>query len=319
MFSKLNYVYEVYKTKSFTKAAENLYISQPSLSAAIKKLEENLGAQLFERLGTGVELTEVGKEYICAVEKIIEIQDDFNKRLSDIHNLETGKISVGGTNYLSSYLLPKIIKRFKELYPKIEVTLVEANSITLSNMIKNDELDIIIDSFDETLKEYDGEPLASEKILLCVPREYEINKSFTSYQISPEDIFENWSISEERPSVSLKKFKNQRFITLKHGNDMAHRAAAFFEEAKISPEISFTVDQLNISYALSASGMGACFLTDTLFKYGKIFKGDVVLYNVDVKKPRRTLYVAYKKNKYVSYASAKFIELAKELIKENNA
>ena len=314
MFSKLDYVYEVYKTKSFTKAAENLFISQPSLSAAIKKLEASLGAPLFERLGTGVFLTEIGKEYISSCEKIIEIRNEFTKRISDIHNLETGKISVGGTNYLSSYLLPKIVKRFSELYPKIEVNLTEANSTTLSNMIKNDELDIIIDSFDETLKEYDGEPLTSEKILLSVPKSYKINDSLSEFAISPEEIYENPDVCEEKAPVSLKLFKNESFILLKHGNDMAHRASLFFNEAKISPDISFTVEQLNISYALCASGMGVCFITDTLFKYGKLFKDDVLLYNIDTAYPNRTLYVAYKKNKYVSRASKKFIELTKELI-----
>ena len=316
MFSKINYVWEVYKTKSFTKAAENLYISQPSLSAAIKKLEESLGAQLFERLGSGVTLTEIGKEYILAAEKILEIQEEFNKRVSDIHNLETGKISVGGTNYLSSYLLPKIVKSFSELYPKIEVSLVEANSMALSNMIKKDELDIIIDSFDETLIEYDGEPLCCERILLSVPKSYKINEKLSDFAISPEQIYEDRSIIERIPPISLKAFKNESFVLLKHGNDMAHRAKLFFEEANISPEISFTVDQMNISYALSASGMGACFVTDTLFKYGKLFKDDVVLYNIDVKNPHRTLYVAYKKNKYVSRASRRFIDLAKELISD---
>lgn len=318
MFSKLDYVYEVYKTKSFTKAAEKLFISQPSLSAAIKKLETSLGAPIFERRGNGVHLTEIGKEYVNAAEKILDVRKDFIKRLQDIHNLETGKISVGGTNYLNSYLLPKIVKRFSELYPKIDVTLVEANSITLSNMIENDELDLIIDSFDQTLKEYDGEPLASEKILLCVPKSYKINDKLSDYQISPEKLYEDWSTCEKTPPIHLKEFAKESFITLKPGNDMAQRAAAFFEESKIFPDISFTVDQLNISHALCASGMGACFLTDTLFKYGKFFKDDVVLYNPLVKNPERTLYVAYKKNKYISRASKKFIELTKELIKDKN-
>ena len=314
MFSKINYVYEIYKTKSFTRAAENLYISQPSLSAAIKKLEASLGAPLFERLGGGIELTEIGKEYIDAAEKILSVEKEFVMRVSDIHNLETGKISVGGTNYLSSYLLPKIMKKFSELYPKIEVSLVEANSTALSNMIKNDELDIIIDSFDETLKEYDGEPLTREKILLCVPKNYKINESLLEFQISPEEIYEDRTACEKKKPLPLDVFKNESFVILKHGNDMAHRAKLFFEESKISPEVSFTVDQMNISYALSASGMGACFLTDTLFKFGKLFKDDVVLYNIAVKDPHRSLYVAYKKNKYVSFASKKFIELTKALI-----
>ena len=181
-------------------------------------------------------------------------------------------------------------------------------------MIKNDELDIIIDSFDETLKEYDGEPLTREKILLCVPKNYKINESLLEFQISPEEIYEDRTACEKKKPLPLDVFKNESFVILKHGNDMAHRAKLFFEESKISPEVSFTVDQMNISYALSASGMGACFLTDTLFKFGKLFKDDVVLYNIAVKDPHRSLYVAYKKNKYLSFASKKFIELTKALI-----
>ncbi len=314
MFKKHEYVYQVYKTGSFTKAAEKLYISQPSLSAAIKKIEDEIGAPLFVRSGAGgAVLTEIGKEYINSAEKIMNVQKDFVNRLNDIFSLETGSITVGGTNYLSSYVLPKIINRFALKYPKINVTLVEANSISLSHMLENETVDVIIDSFDSTMDIYDGFPLKKEKILLCVPMDREINKELLKYRILPSEIFGGKNI-EAVESVPIKQFKNEPFILLKNGNDMYFRAKKILDEANIQPNVIFSVDQMNISYALSASGMGDCFLTDTLFKYGN-FPDNVCLYNVEYNYNARTLYIAHKKNKYVSRAMAEFINTAINQIK----
>ena len=135
MFSKYKYVYAVYKEGSFTKAAESLFITQPSLSVAIRNTEQKLGGAIFERSGTGVKLTDIGKEYINATEKLLSVEKDFDRRLSDINALEFGSISVGGTNYMSSYVLPRIINRFSDLHPKIKVDLVEAHSAELCEMI----------------------------------------------------------------------------------------------------------------------------------------------------------------------------------------
>ena len=75
MFNSMNYVYEVYKERSFSKAAANLYISQPSLSAAVKKVEEKIGAPIFDRSVSPIKLTECGRHYIKAVEEIMDIQN----------------------------------------------------------------------------------------------------------------------------------------------------------------------------------------------------------------------------------------------------
>jgi len=314
MFKKHEYVYQVYKTGSITKAAESLYISQPSLSVAIKKIEEEIGAPLFERSGgTKVILTDVGKEYIKATEKIMNVEKDFFKRINDIFSLETGSITVGGTNYLSSYVLPRIINHFSKRFPKIEVTLVEENSLTLAEMIDNETVDIVIDSFDSTMDIYDGYPLKKEKILLAVPKEFKINNELEANRILPSKIYGGADIDGFLP-VSIKRFKNEPFILLKNGNDMFYRAQALFKQEKVEPKVIFSVDQMNISYALASSGMGACFLTDTLFKYGN-FPDNVCLYNVLNEHSTRTLYVAHKKNKYVTRAMEEFISSAKEVIK----
>lgn len=313
MFSKYEYVYQVYKEHSFTKAAEKLFISQPSLSAAVKKIEENIGAELFERTGKDIKLTEVGKEYIAATEQIIKAENEFKIKLNDIYNLEVGQITVGGSNYLSSYVLPKIVTRFTSLHPNVVVNLVEANSTNLREMVKNEQVDIIIDSFDEAIDEYQGYSLATERILLCVPVDNKINEGLKEFQIHPDSIYNKSVDLDTVASVPIEVFKDEKFILLKKGNDMYYRAMDIFNKSNVEPKIIFSVDQLNISYALSDSGMGVCFVTDTYFKYGN-FSKNVLLYNVGEQQSGRTLYIAHKRNKYCTKAMSEFIRVTKEVM-----
>ncbi|MBQ4518030.1 MAG: LysR family transcriptional regulator [Clostridia bacterium] len=313
MFSKYEYVYQVYKERSFTKAAEKLFISQPSLSAAVKNIEKKLGADIFERTGNGIKLTDVGEEYIAATKQIIKIEEEFKNKINDIYNLESGQITVGGSNYLASYVLPKIINRFTSLYPNIIVTLVEGNSTILRDMLKNDQVDIIIDSYDEIMDENQGYSLATEKILLCVPKDNKINNDLKKFQISPDSIYDKTVDLEKVPSVPIELFKDEKFILLKKGNDMYNHAMDIFSKSNIEPQVIFSVDQLNISYALADSGMGLCFVTDTFFKYGN-FQKNVFLYNVGEECSSRTLYIVHKKNKYCTRAMSKFISVTKDVI-----
>ncbi len=317
MFKKLEYVYAVYKEKSFTKAAEKLYISQPSLSAAIKNIELEVGAPLFDRGGGSVSLTQIGVEYIRSAERIMSIKEDFLNRVNDIYNLDVGEIAVGGTNYLSSYVLPRIINKFSALYPHVNVTLVEAHSHVLREMIGKEEIDIVVDSFDETFDEYTKYQLTNERLLLCVPSDLAINKGLEDYAISPDEIYESKTNAFSKKAVPIEIFKDEKFILLKSGNDMYYRATKIFEKAKITPNVIFSVDQLNISFALAESGMGICFATDTLFRFGR-FRDKITLYNVGDNQLARTLYIAHKNNKYCTSAMTKFIQVAKEVIATKN-
>lgn len=313
MFSKYNYVYQVYKEGNFTRAAEKLFISQPSLSVAIKNIEKKIGADLFERSGNTVKLTEAGKEYILASEQIIAAQRDFINRINDINNLKTGKIVVGGTNYLSSYVLPRVINRFSRMYPDIEVELAEANSYILGNMLNNEEIDIIIDSFDEDADDYKSFFLASEDILLCVPKDRKINQKLKKYRITHQDIHDGNISLKDIEAVSISSFADENFILLKKGNDMHKRAMLFFDEDNIEPKVIYRVDQLNISYALAESGIGLCFVTDTFLKYGKV-SDNIFLYKVKNEKHSRNLYIAHKKTRYCTKAMSEFIRITKEII-----
>ncbi len=314
MFSKYKYVYTVCKEQSITKAAEKLFISQPSLSVAIKNTEKKIGASLFERSGTGITLTEVGERYIEAAEKMLLAEKEFENKLNDIYNLECGNITVGGTNYLSSYVLPHIINVFRKKHPNINVNLVESKSSSIAEMVKDEDVDIIVDSFDGEREEYELFPLVKEHIFLCCFADHPINSKFTENIISSKDVFrEDFDINKVKP-LGIENFKDENFILLKKGNDMYKRAMAVFLDGDIKPNIEFFVDQLNISYALCEAGLGMCFITDTFLKYIK-YHADMALYKIDTSHDSRTLYVGYKKNRYCTTAMREFILLAQEVVK----
>ena len=115
MFRNMEYIYAVYKAGSFSAAAKELYITQPCLSAMIKKTEMQLGVPIFDRNTTPLRLTEYGLEYIAYLEKIQGLEGEFEQYLSDVRGLRTGHLSIGANTVLASFVLPVLIQRFKTL------------------------------------------------------------------------------------------------------------------------------------------------------------------------------------------------------------
>ena len=291
MFQKYKYVLAVCRERSFTNAARALFISQPSLSVAIQNIEKQIGAPIFERNGAAVTPTEIGRAYIAAAEKIRCAEEEFGRQVLETNGLQIGKLVVGGSNYLSSDVLPQIISRFRSLHPGVEIVLTEANSTNLRQMLLREEVDLVIDNFDDT-EHYELKPLTREQILLCVPGG------------KGTDVIERAEIS---------RFADTPYVLLKPENDMYQRAMDIFASSDIIPNVVFSVDQLNIAYALTESGLGACFLPDTFFKYRKRV-ANVALYQIDHPSASRTLYIGYKKGRYCTRAMTEFITITREII-----
>jgi len=313
MFEKYKYVLAVYREQSFTEAAKKLFISQPSLSVAIRKIENEIGGPLFERSASAVKPTEIGKAYISSAEKMDLAENEFVKKCLDINGLQTGRLVVGGSNYLASYVLPMIITLFRARFPRVEIMLVEANSIRLREMLHREEVDMIIDNFEDGGDLYEVSPLVCERILLCVPADSPVNKQLCRFQIMPEDVYNGSLTVKHTPAVDISYFKDEKFIMLKNGNDMYQRAMAIFGEKSITPDVAFWVDQLNIAYALTDTGIGASFAADTLFKYRKQ-SANVILYQPDTQYASRMLCIAHKKNRYCTRAMSEFVKAAQEII-----
>lgn len=316
MFGGMNYVYEVYKARSFSKAAENLYISQPSLSAMIKKIEGKVGAPLFDRSTTPIQLTEYGKKYIKIAEKIMDLEDEFAYFTDNLGELRTGHLSVGGTSFFTSFILPGFVSKFTEAYPHVKVNVYESQSNLLEQKISNGELDIVIDNCQLNKDHYEQKVLMKEHLLLAVPSFYASNRRATRYQLTAEDIKNNAHLSPNFPGIPLKKFADDPFITLRSPNDTRKRMEAICQNAGIRLNITLKLDQLLTVYHLTEHGMGASFVSDTIIK-NLPPDNNILFYKLDDPNTVRNINLYYRKNKYLTRSMIEFMKIA--LSKEEQA
>ncbi|WML33715.1 LysR family transcriptional regulator [Clostridium sp. OS1-26] len=306
MFQGMDYVYEVYKEGSFSKAAKNLYISQPALSAYIKKIETDLGVPLFDRSTTPIHLTEPGEMYIKAILQVKAIENNLEQYFQDIMNLKTGKVSIGGSNFFCSYVLPDIIAEFKKRQPGITVDLSEVNSLGLKEELMKETIDLGIECCSLDTKHFENHVIGRENIILAVPGNYKINDELIAYRLSFQDIADNKHLSPDFPSIQLNKFANEPFIILKKGNDMYTRSMKLCQKSGFVPKAAMYIDQLMTSYHIACKGMGIAFIRDSLVNHVN-FNQDICFYKLADELSSRELVLIRKKNRYLSRSVDAFI------------
>ncbi|MBO4979970.1 MAG: LysR family transcriptional regulator [Clostridia bacterium] len=311
MFQYEEYVYAVYKEKSFTRAADRLFVSQPALSATVKKQEERLGFKIFERGTPSLSLTEEGEVYIRAIERLHALKTDLGNQIMDISSLQSGSLTVAGANFISSFVLSEIIERFTALYPGIEVNLIESNSKELESFVIEDKVDIVFD-YTYNGESICGEPLLRENILLAVPAKNPLNGRLSDIALTGADIRGGKHLLEETPAIDLGACEGESFLILKPGNSMHHIAKALLTEAAVNHKTTIQLDQLMTAYNMCGLGMGLTFLSDTLIKSVAENAG-ICYYKLRSSHASRMLYMEYKKHKYVNRAMRRFMSLAAEL------
>ena len=138
--------YDVAKYGSISKAAQYGYTSQPAVSKAIKKLEDELGVQLFYRNLNGVELTDKGKELLYFVEKSYSNLIIAERTMLETENLKRGKLSIGMPSNIGSFFLFDKIISFHEEYPNIEITIITGSTSNLISLLDSHKVDFVIDT-----------------------------------------------------------------------------------------------------------------------------------------------------------------------------
>lgn len=135
--------YTVAKCGSLTKAADELYISQPAVSQAIKQLETQLGGKLFNRMSRGMQLTETGgRQVFEMVSEAIKILDGAEKSFKDMKTVATGTLRISASNTVITHFLMRYIKKYHDLYPKVTITLKDATTMETLELLKTAKADI---------------------------------------------------------------------------------------------------------------------------------------------------------------------------------
>lgn len=313
MFVWKKYVYEVYKERSFTKAAQNLYISQPSLSARIKKIEEIIGEPLFDRSTTPLQLTEVGKVYIEAAEEITQIEQRVENYINDLAGLKTGNLAVGASTLFAAYVVPSLITQFNQKFPDVHIQLIEGNTTELEEMLGSNALDFVIDNYHYDSILYNKELYCEENILLAVPKHFAVNEELGMYQLSYKNIKNKNYLSRKYPAVPLGRFADLPFIMLTQGNDTRTRGDRLCRNVGFKPNIVLEFNQQSTAYMASSTQLGATFISDILVSQLPTFE-NLVYYKLDGEEAKRKVFFYYKTHKYKTRVMEEFIRMMHEQI-----
>lgn len=313
MINDMRHIYSIYKEKSFSKAAKKLYISQPALSSLVKKTEEKLGVQIFDRNTIPLTITKEGEYYISYVEKILNTEDDLIRHFKDLKDLKSGNLTIGGSSFFCAFTLPKLIEEFSKKYPKIHVEIIEGNLKELTSGIENGTIDLIIETaISSKDKNLEIHKFSSEHILLGVPSNWKINNDLKNYQLTLKDIQENKHLNIDFPQVPLKNFKNLPFVTMKKGNDQYSRGLKMCKTEGFTPISVFQIDQILTGYHIAISNKNvALFVRDNLIKSAYKNNHSLVYYKVGGDLAVRPIYIANKKNRYISKAMKEFFKIAR--------
>ena len=294
--------------QSFSKAAQKLFVAQPSLSLMVKTLEEDLGTPLFDRSSKPIQLTDAGREYIHATKQIQAIEHAYLEYIQSLDNVESGALRIGSNQLLSSLVLPKYISKFVHTYPKIQLSLIDANSTSLENQISSGALDIVIDNSVLPTETFEQVYLASEQLLLAVPSEYPENELYREHQLTYMDILQGRHLSSAIEPVPLDGFSHTPFILMNRDNDVRKQTAAIFQEMRFTPKVLFEMDRLTTLYSYVEQCTAASIVSDTLVRNIKGVRQDhITFYNLPTSHNRRNIYAYYKRNKFCTRAMSALI------------
>ena len=308
-FNRKDLIYTVYQEKSISKAAQKLFVSQPSLSIMIRKIEEEVGVPLFDRTSKPIRLTEAGMEYIKATEAILHIEKAFDNYVNAANELMTGSLTVGGNQLLSSLVLPSYISKFISRYPNIQLQMEDNNSLTLENMISSGQLDLVIDNHKLDEEIFEQRLWRTEHLLLAVPTDFACNGELEQYRLREEDILSGAYLSPEVKPVPLDAFQNVPFVSMTKNNDTRRCSDEIMKQAGITPNTILELDRLVTLYNFIEIGAAASVVSDTLVRHIQHHDGKVVFYRLDFPHAQRDIYVSYKKNRYYSKAMQAFMQL----------
>lgn len=248
MFENKDYIYEVYKQKSFSKAAKVLYINQSSLSLTIQKAERQLGLQIFNRKTKPITLTDFGKRYIEAIEAVDSLGREMQEYIDNTKQEVNGSLTIGAAAFCVAYILPDLISEFISQYPHVLINLVEAPTLDLKQELQKNNIDLMVSSDNIQLDHFESHPLYGETMVLIVP--------------------DKWVKEEDEVNLAyfspLTVFRHVPFIMLRKGNNNRQKVEELMQKQNIKIRPILETDQNISACSMACAGIGASIVSDRI-------------------------------------------------------
>ncbi|MBR1672345.1 MAG: LysR family transcriptional regulator [Fretibacterium sp.] len=242
-FNKLQYLLKVADIGNFTKAAEDLYMTQPALSHLISKLEREEGIKIFDRSSNPITLTYEGEFYIETARQILALNNQLQQDLADITSGKKGRLTIGIPPARAAFMLPQFLPEYARRYPDIQLYTVEHNSRQLREDVQRGDVDFAILPVLQGFENFDKINLYEEELFL-VAKTGSLPEESCLHLPNGESV------------IRLECLRNEPFILLKHGHGMRYALDVLFDYNGYKPKIVMETTNNETALGLAAAGMG---------------------------------------------------------------
>jgi DNA-binding transcriptional LysR family regulator len=239
----LRYFVEVVRLRSFTRAAESLHISQPSISKMIKNLEDELGVVLLDRSTRGVELTDAGEAVFARAQQVVGSLNDLTTELADLMGMHRGTVRIGLPPMVGVSFFPGILAEFHALHPQIALRLYEDGARRVEHQVAAGDLDLGIALLPVDEDQFETFPFARDQLLLVVHPGHPL---------------------AGRESVTLRDLDRQPFILFREDFTLHDRIRRLCDRLGVELTIVCESSQWDFIGEMAAAGLGVALLPETI-------------------------------------------------------
>ena len=292
---QLEYAILLSEVKNFSQLAEMLNISQPALSKQIKSLEEDLDIQIFNRNSSPITLTPAGTYFIEEAKELLYKENQIRRSLERFKSGEEGLLTIGITPFRCTYLMPKITKKIRERFPRVQVELHETSSDQIRKDVCEGKYDFAVVNLPVDESVLDVIPLEADELMLAVPKKL-------AEELLPEGILPN-------SNIDFKDCSKLPFVVVGKKQEMRQLFDKLCASANIKPSIAAEVVSITTAWAMAREGVGATLLP-LQFMRGNFFDDNFVIYKVNnYSYSRRPVIVKCRGQQLSEYAEYAITEL----------
>ncbi len=285
--------YTVAKCGSLTKAAEELYISQPAVSQAIKQLEGQLGGKLFNRTHKGMELTETGgKQIFATVEKALKLFDEAESKYTELKDTATGIVRICASDTVSTHFLLPYIKKYHEKYPNVNLMLLNGTSSETIELLKNNKGDVGFVNL----------PIDDS----------DINLSNTVMQLHDTFVANEKFKELFGQTVDLKRLQDYPLLMLELSTATRQAIVSFAHSQGVHLHPEIELASLELMTSLAKNGIGIACIPREFVKHELEEEKSLFEIKTNPILPTRAIGLALPKNENVTFAVKEFIKLISE-------
>ncbi len=301
-FRELNYVLAIAKHQNLTKAAESLYVGQPTLSKFLASLEDELGIRLFRKLGQKYILTYAGERYVERANGILRMKEDLDAELADIVKQDVGVLNVAFANMRCSYMLPVVLPAFHRLHPNVQINVFEGSSDDNDRRLLSGQVDVAFYSCPAEKKtQIEYHALIGEELLICTCAGHPLGQLAVRGQ------------GGSYPKLDLTQLNGERVIMMRPEQRTRQIMDSILHERKIRYENVLYTSSIPAIMGLVSEGYGVSFVFESHLKH-RPESQTMDCYSFGEPRTLCDFVAATRKGSYISEYMQEFIDIVRSTV-----